>query len=127
VVKGDGGSELLLPAGKVQPKDIIEYKLFYKNDGGTPLKHIVITDPIPDGTAYISHSASKPFAGVVQFSIDGGRHFQPWPIMVLKKTDRGGEEWMEAEPAMVTHIQWLIDGTIEPEREIAISYRACVK
>lgn len=128
VVKGDNDSELLLPADKARPKDIIEYKLTYTNDSSSPLKKITITDPIPVGTVYISRSASKPEIGEVQFSIDGGENFQPWPILILKKTGTSSEEeWTKAEPEMVTHIQWIIDSTIEPDHEIAISYRACVK
>jgi uncharacterized repeat protein (TIGR01451 family) len=127
VVKGENGSERLLPADKAQPKDIIEYKLIYKNDCSTPLKNITITDPIPVGTVYLSKSASKPAAGEVQFSIDGGKEYKPWPILVLKKTGNGEEELTEAEPEMVTHIRWLVDSTIEPDREIVISYRACIK
>ena len=127
VIKGDNGSELLLPADKAQPKDIIEYKLIYKNDGSSPLKNITITDPIPAGTVYISRSASNPTIGEVRFSIDGGKNYQPWPILIMKKTGSGEEEWTEAEPEMVTHIRWAVNSTIAPEREIVTSYRACVK
>jgi uncharacterized repeat protein (TIGR01451 family) len=127
VVQGEDGTELLLPADQAKPKDILEYKLVYTNESSSPLKNITITDPIPAGLVYISKSASKPEVGEVQFSIDGGKKYQPWPIQILKKTENGEEEWVQADPEMVTHIQWVINNSIEPDREIVVSYRASVK
>ncbi|NIM18794.1 MAG: DUF11 domain-containing protein [Candidatus Latescibacteria bacterium] len=127
VVDAEGGGEKLLPAEEAHPKDIIEYRLVYKNNGGTPLKNISITDPVPEGTVYISKSAKKPQMGIVLFSIDGGSSYHHWPIRILTKTAEGKEEWKEAKPEMVTHIRWTIDDAIDPEQEIIVSYRAYVE
>jgi uncharacterized repeat protein (TIGR01451 family) len=127
VVVNDDGMERLLPAEKARPKDIIEYKLTYKNNGNTPLQNIVITDPVPSEAVYIAESAYLPREGSVRFSIDEGRSYHEWPVKVLIETADGEQVWKDATPEQVTHIRWTLDEAIDPDQGVVVSYRASVK
>ncbi len=127
VIVTEDGKEAFQPAQKAQPKDVIEYRLTYKNSGEDPVQNIFITDPIPSGTEYIEASASEPEKGRVEFSIDGGKSYRNWPIEIIQKTKSGHETVTKATPEMVTHIRWTLTDTFTPEREITVSYRTLIK
>jgi uncharacterized repeat protein (TIGR01451 family) len=127
VITTEDGKEDFLPADKAKPKDVIEYRLTYKNRGKDPVQNIFITDPIPSGTEYVEESASRPASGRVEFSIDGGKTYHNWPITVTEKTKDGAEVAKQATPEMVTHIRWTLTETFKPEREITVSYRTLIK
>ena len=127
VIVTKDGKEDFQPAEKAKPKDIIEYRLTYKNSGTDPVQNIFITDPIPSGTEYIEASASQPDKGTVKFSIDGGKSYKSWPIEIIEKTKSGRENVTLATPEMVTHIRWTLTDTFTPEREITVSYRTLIK
>lgn len=126
VVLTDDGEELL-PADSARPSDVIEYRITYRNGGNDPVRNIFITDPIPRGTSYIVETATAPTGGAVAFSIDGGKSYQSWPIMIVRKDEEGKEVKVEATPEMVTHIRWIITDTFEPENIVTVSYRTTVK
>jgi len=127
VIMSDDGKERLLPADQVRPNDIIEYKLVYRNTGGSALRNIVITDPVPAAAAYIAESAVLPQSGRVQFSIDQGKSYHEWPVKVRTETPDGEVVWKNAEPEQVTHIRWALDRAVDPDQGIVLGYRASVK
>lgn len=126
VVQADGGREAFIPANEAVPNDVIEYRLRYANNGEAPIRGVVVTDPIPVGTRYVSMTATRPATGAVEFSIDGGRQFHDWPVRYRETLEDGSEVWKEATPDMVTHIRWTISGDFEPETEITFTYRTVV-
>ncbi len=127
VVQQKSGRELLVPATEVHPDDVIEYRLTYANNSEGALKNVSVIDPIPAGTEYVSLSATRPRAGIVEFSIDSGRTYHVWPVRYKKTLEDGTEVVVQATPQMVSHIRWTIAGEFEPESEITLSYRATVK
>jgi len=127
VVVNDEGVEKFLPADNARPKDVIEYRLIYTNTGDQPIQQILITDPVPIGTQLLNPSARHPEAARVEYSIDGGKSFQPWPILVKKTTENGEEKLVEATPDMVTHIRWTLTKAIQPEGGITLTYRTVIK
>jgi uncharacterized repeat protein (TIGR01451 family) len=127
VVTTDNGREAYLPADEARPQDVIEYRLTYTNEGEATLRNITVVDPVPEGTEYIVNTAARPFEGVVEFSVDEGKTYHTWPILIKKVTADGNEIEVEATPDMVTHIRWIIANDFEPETAITFSYRAIVK
>ncbi|UCG51975.1 MAG: DUF11 domain-containing protein [Candidatus Latescibacterota bacterium] len=127
VVVTDEGVEDFLPADNARPKDVIEYRLTYTNTGKDPVQNIFIMDPIPRGTELVHPSATEPGAGRVEFSIDGGKTYQVWPILIVEKTEDGTEKVIQATPDMVTHVRWVITNTFQPEEAVTVSYRTVVK
>jgi uncharacterized repeat protein (TIGR01451 family) len=127
VVVNDEGVEKFLPADNARPKDVIEYRLTYSNAGDEPIQQILITDPVPIGTKLLNPAAPQPKTARVEFSVDGGKNYQQWPIMV-KKTDGNGEEKLvEATPDMVTHIRWTLTEAIRPKGNVTLTYRTVIK
>lgn len=127
VVVAAKGVESFLPADNARPADTIEYRLVYTNTGDEPIRDVLITDPIPVGTRMVHPSASQPKAGKVEFSVDGGKTFHAWPVMVKKTTLDGKKTVVRATPDMITHIRWALGEAIQPDASITLTYRAVVK
>src|SRR5262249_5607851 len=51
------GKEVLVPADKAQPGELLEYRALYRNDGKTDARGLMATLPIPLGTQYVAGSA----------------------------------------------------------------------
>ena len=127
VVVTDEGVEEFLPADNAHPSDVIEYRLVYANTGDEPIQNVLITDPIPIGTKLVPPKASKPEGARVEYSIDGGKNFQPWPILIKTRDRDGKEKVVEATPEMVTHVRWALSDAIEPDGGITLKYRTVIK
>ena len=127
VVVTDKGVEDFLPADNARPNDVIEYRVTYTNTGDQPVQNIFVTDPIPFGTEFVHSSATKLKTGDVEYSVDGGKTYQPWPILVKKTNENGEEEMVEATPDMVTHLRWALTKPIEPKQGITVTYRTVIK
>ncbi|HET6350135.1 MAG TPA: hypothetical protein VFH88_13730 [Candidatus Krumholzibacteria bacterium] len=127
VVIGEKGEEQFAPANEVHPQDVIEYRLTYANQGAEVVHNMSITDPVPDGCQYVEKTAKKPGAGVVEFSVDGGKSFHAWPVKITKKTADGKDVTVDATSDMVTHIRWTLNGDLKPKGEVTFAYRAKVK
>lgn len=127
VIVTESGDEDFLPADRAYPKDIIEYRLTYRNMGESAVRHIFITDPIRSGTEYVEESASRPENGRVEFSVDQGKTFHDWPIRVRRRFANGRIVVTEATPGMVTHIRWVLTDTFDPDSKVTVSYRTLIK
>ena len=127
VVTHENGREEFQTADEARPSDVIEYRLTYANRGETTLRNVVVVDPVPAGTEYLTRSATRPYDGTVEFSIDGGKTYHSWPIRIKTTNPEGKLVEVVATPDQVTHIRWNIADDFEPETEITFSYRAVVK
>lgn len=127
VVVTEEGVEDFLPADNAHPDDVIEYRLTYTNTGDDPLQNVFITDAIPVGTMFVHPSATELADGRVEFSIDAGKNYQPWPILVKQTTEDGEEKVVEATPDMVTHVRWALTETVLPEQRVTVTYRTVIK
>ncbi|MBJ6748908.1 DUF11 domain-containing protein [Geomonas anaerohicana] len=91
----------------VQPGEEIIYTLSYVNSGTEAAKDVVISDPIPTGTAYIPGSASD--ADDLTFSIDKGKSFKKPTLLTYELKGSGGKmEKKVAAPEEYTDIRWTI-------------------
>ena len=89
VTRGADNKEVLSPADKVAPDDLLEYQVVYQNNGKSLLKQLTANLPIPVGTTYVTGSA-KP-AGAMA-SLDG-KNFATMPLKrMVKKSDGKLEE-----------------------------------
>ncbi len=127
VITHENGREEFVSADEARPQDVIEYRLTYANRSETMLRNVTVVDPVPAGAEYINRSATRPYNGAVEFSIDGGKTYHNWPIRIKKANPEGELVEVIATPDQVTHIRWLITDDFEPETEITFSYRAVVK
>ena len=114
-----------IAAKGVQPGEEIIYTLSYINSGTEAAKDVVISDPIPAGTAYIPGSASE--AGDLTFSIDKGKSFKKPTLLTYELRGSDGKvEKKAATPEDYTDIRWTIP-TIPAAGKGSVSFKVKVK
>ena len=114
-----------IAARGVQPGEEIIYTLDYANSGTEAAKDVVVSDPIPAGTAYIPGSASE--VGDLTFSIDKGKSFRKPTLLTyeLKGSD-GKMQKRVATPEDYTDIRWTI-ASIPAGGKGSVSFKVKVK
>jgi uncharacterized repeat protein (TIGR01451 family) len=97
----------MIAAKGVQPGEEIVYTLSYTNSGNEPAKDVIISDPIPAGTAFIPGTASE--TGDLAFSIDHGKSFKKPTLLTYElKSSDGQVQKRVATPEDYTDIRWTI-------------------
>lgn len=105
-VKGKQTKKKLAAKG-VQPGDEIIYTLSYVNSGTEEAKDVIITDPVPEGTAYIPGSASE--LGDLTFSIDKGKSYKKPTLLTFEVKGADGKTQKKvASPDEYTDIRWIL-------------------
>jgi len=112
-----------MPVTKAVPGDEIIYTSRFKNPGNKPAGNIVITNPVPNDTAYKSGSAIGGNTDIA-FSIDGGKQFAAADQLSVK-TQEG--KTRPALPTDYTHIRWIYKGELGAGKSGEVSFRALVK
>lgn len=109
----------------IQPGEELIYTLSYQNAGTETAKDVVISDPIPAGTAYIPGSASE--VGEVTFSIDKGKTYNKPTLLTyeLKGGDGKGQKRVAA-PDDYTDVRWTIP-SIPAGGKGSVSFKVKVK
>lgn len=114
-----------LPAKGIEPGEELIYTLNYANVGSEPAKDVVISDPIPSGTAYIPGSATD--AGEVTFSIDKGKSFNKPTLLSYEVRGKDGKSQKRvATPEDYTDIRWTIPAIPVGEKG-SVSFKVKVK
>ena len=108
-----------IPAKKVLPGEIVQYKTFFENISNKPATGINIVNPIPKHTVYLPNSATGKNTRSV-FSVDGGKHYGK--AGTLKVRGRDGKLHL-AKPSDYTHIQWQYHGSLAPKTKQAVAFR----
>jgi len=109
-----------------QPGDILIYHLTCTNRGKQEVSEVAPVIPIPDGTEYVSGSATGD-STTITFSIDRGLNFQSPPVTYLAKLVDGSREKRTATPDMYTHIRWLFLGIMRPGVSRKASFEVIVQ
>lgn len=125
VVSVVDGEERYTTATTARPGQVVEYRLFASNIGDTTLPPgtVVLTGPIPDGTAYIGNSATPSSDRVLtEYSADGGRTFDENLVFVGANDNR-----RLAEPEQYTAVRWTLLVDMEPGTEEVFFYRVKVE
>jgi uncharacterized repeat protein (TIGR01451 family) len=114
-----------IAAKGVQPGEEVIYTLNYVNSGTETAKDVVISDPIPEGTAYIPGSASE--TGDLGFSIDKGKSFKKPTLLTYEiKSGDGKTVKKVAAPEEYTDIRWTI-ASVPAGGKGSVSFRVKVK
>jgi len=125
VVKNGQKTKKMLPAKKVASGETIQYTLSYKNSGKETATEVVISDPIPEGTSYVTGSATE--TGDLTFSIDGGKTYNKAPLLTYEVTMPGDKkEKRTAGSDQYTNIRWIID-KVGPGSDGKVSFKVNVK
>lgn len=97
----------IVEAKDIFPGETITYTLNYQNTGNEAADNVAIVDPIPEGTAYLTGSASE--ADLLTFSIDQGKNYKKPALLTYEVTlPNGIKEKRVASPEEYTHIRWIL-------------------
>ena len=114
-----------ITAKGAQPGEEIIYTLSYSNSGTEPAKDVIISDPIPTGTAFIPGSASE--AGEVSFSIDKGKTYKKPTLLTYEmKASDGKIQKRVATPEDYTDIRWILPSIAAGEKG-SVKFKVKVK
>lgn len=105
------GEEQFKEATEARPGQVVEYRLFAVNGGDTTLPGgaVQILGPVPDGTTYVSESAT------------------PTSEVVLTEYTEDGSNFTDSEQGLAySAVRWTVLSDMEPNDEEAFVYRVTV-
>ncbi len=127
IVKDKNDSEVAVPADEVEPRDVIEYTIKYRNTGSMPATGVKFVGPVPPGTVYIEDSAYLNEEVIPYFSIDGGKSYQEAPVTYVVNEGTESEQVKKADPGMITHIRWEMKKSLKASGTVKTAYRVRIK
>ena len=112
-------------ATEVTPGETLTYTINYVNSGDESATNVAIVDPFPEGSSYITGSASM--TGELTFSIDNGKTYKkPSLLTYTVKNSSGAQEQKVASPEEYTHVRWLIPAIAAGEKG-SVSFQVLMK
>lgn len=109
----------------VEPGDVIRYSLTSENAGDKPAESLVLTQPVPNQTAYVADSA-KANGAKLSYSIDNGESFSEQPMIEVVLPD-GTVEMQPAPVEAYTHVRWDYSESLKPMASVKAVYEVAVK
>ena len=95
-------------ADTVEPGETVYYTLKYENQGDEKATDVVVNNPIPEGTVYLTESTYGD-GSTIHYSIDNGQTFKkPEDLIVSYTTHDGKKMTRRAYASEYTHIQWVV-------------------
>ncbi|MGH7731869.1 MAG: hypothetical protein ACRENJ_11540 [Candidatus Eiseniibacteriota bacterium] len=115
------GRESFRPAAQAEPGEVVEYRAAYRNPGAAPVREVLATLPIPQGTEYVARTA-RPAPALA--SLDG-RTFRPLPLVRKVRLANGDEVVRQVPPAEYRFLRWRL-GAIDAGRTESVRARVRV-
>ena len=100
----------------VHPGDIVRYRVEAENTGAVPISGLVVTQPVPAGTTYVTHSGDGP---APMYSLDG-RSFSARPVTA------SAAGAVPAAPDTYAALRWRFP-TLAPHASAAVAYLVKVR
>ncbi len=110
-------------AERILPGEIIVFGTIFTNVGEETADNIILTNPVPENTAYIGGSAGGEGA-VITFSVDGGQTYDVPGN--LKITGEDGKQ-RPALPEEYTHIRWTLNKPLNPGEKGKVSFKSVLQ
>jgi uncharacterized repeat protein (TIGR01451 family) len=113
-VGADGKKAVTMaPATEAATGDVVVYTLRAHNAGDGPAMSPRIEDPIPSGTVLVLDSVAKD-GYAIEASLDGGKSWKPFPVMVTRTNAQGKAETVAAPADSYTTLRWVLNGPLQP-------------
>lgn len=103
------------------PGDEIIYTITFENISTKPASNIVITNPIPNDTTYLSANGTNT---EITFSIDGGNQYAARDKLIVTISEGNTRPAM---PSDYTHLRWAYKGELGVGEASEVSFRAVIK
>lgn len=127
VTQDADGNEVLQPAEKARPKDVIEYRLSYSNASAAPISGLAVTGPVPESTIYIADTAATMARTNFKVSIDGGDTWDDEPVLRLRKNELGEMQQVVVPANEYTHVRWYNAMPLLADAEMQYRYRVQIQ
>ena len=126
VQKTANGDKLtpLVPNVKLKSGEVVVWTILAANKGSDPALHLMPSDKIPAGMAFIAGSASTT-GGKPEFSTDDGKTWSSRPMVTVQTST--GPVTKPADPSLYTNIRWIADKPLAPKGSARFTYEVRVK
>ena len=118
VTVGADGKEVLVPAAKAAPGDVIEYRATYTNRGKGAVTGVEASLPVPPGMAYVAASA-RPDGALATL---GDGKYEPIPLKRRVKLPDGRFEDREVPDTEYKALRWKL-GELAAGKSASVSAR----
>lgn len=119
-VDQDGNAYLqAVEASEITPGDRILYVTTVSNKGAQASDNIIITNPIPVHSRYLSGTAEGEHF-VITYSVDGGKSWGNAQSLQVRQKDG---KMRAAQASDYTHIRWQYRGSLMPSEVKQISFQ----
>ncbi len=108
ILEADGIKNIsYVPVDSGTPGDVLRFTLSYQNTGDEIAIGVVLNNPVPAGTRYLSESATSENTESLLFSIDNGATFNAPELLTHESMNPDGKtEIKVASPDIYTNIRW---------------------
>jgi len=112
------------PNVKLKSGEVVLWTIVATNKGSDPALHLMPSDKIPAGMAYIAGSASTA-GGKPEFSTDDGKTWSSKPMVTVQTST--GPVTKSADPSSYTNIRWTAAKPLAPKGSARFTYEVRVK
>jgi uncharacterized repeat protein (TIGR01451 family) len=111
------------PATLAVPGSQVIYTTTFTNESNKPAGNVAVTNPIPPNTRLVDGSTFGDNTAI-SYSVDGGKSYDAPDKLKIKTAD--GKE-RAALAADYTHIRWVYNGSLAPEKTGSAGFRVVIK
>lgn len=126
-VNGKSVEQLVDSPLTVVPGDVLSEEVTVQNVGAATLPRVVVSMPIPGGTAFTGAITPKLERVGLSYSTDGGRYYATAPQRITSVTENGRAVVKKAAATLadVTNVRWTIS-TFQAGETLKLTYRVRV-
>jgi uncharacterized repeat protein (TIGR01451 family) len=123
----DGGRAVeRRPVDVARPGDVLVYTLRARNAGDGPALGTTLDDPLPEGTVLLPDSVESG-GSAVHASLDGGKSWGPYPVLVERAGADGRVERVPAPADSYTHLRWVLAEPLGPGEDTNVSFKVRIR
>lgn len=104
-------------ADNIVPGDKVGYRIRFANTGTEPADDLVLNNPIPENTVYVSNSARGANSEIL-FSVNGGSLFDHADKLYVLKDGKK----VKAAPKDYTNVRWVISTALKAGENRSVQY-----
>lgn len=126
IVVDEEGNESFTEASEVKPGQVIEYRMFFQNQGEDAIRQWKPIGPVPLHTKYVADSANTDVRAELRVSVDGGANYEAEPVKRTRTLPDGTVEEYIIPPESYTHISWEVKERLSKDETEVFKYRVKV-